>query len=351
MSVTIRIDNRLIGDDEDCYVIAEIGNNHQGDIELAKKLIDAAKLAGCDAAKFQKRCNSKLYSKEMYDRHYDSENAFAETYGAHREALELPIEAFAELKRYSESVGITFFATAFDAESADELFQLDLPAYKIASSDLTNLPLLRQVAGFGKPIIISTGYSSMEDVERAYEAILPINPQLAILQCTSSYPAEVETLNLHVIETFRARFPEAVIGFSGHENGIAMPLVAYMLGARIVEKHFTLNRTMKGTDHAFSLTGDGMRRMVRDLKRVRVALGKATKEPLPCEVAPMRKMLKVVVAARDLPAGAVLTEPDMALRVCGEVSGLRPYELGDLVGRRLRSPVPAETRIEETVLE
>ncbi|NJL70821.1 MAG: N-acetylneuraminate synthase, partial [Candidatus Competibacteraceae bacterium] len=267
MSATVQIDNRVIGADNECYVIAEVGNNHQGDFELAKKLIDVAKQAGCDAVKFQKRFNRNLYCKDLFDRHYDSENAFAETYGAHREALELPISSFGFLADYARSIGITFFSTAFDSESAEELARLGMPAFKIASSDLTNLPLLRQVAGYAKPVIMSTGYSTMDDVQRAYDTVLSINPQLLILQCTSSYPAEVEDLNLRVIESFRGRFPKAVIGYSGHENGIAMPLIAFMLGARVVEKHLTLNRTMKGTDHAFSLTGDGMRRMVRDLKR------------------------------------------------------------------------------------
>ena len=180
-----------------------------------------------------------------------------------------------------------FFATAFDMASADFLESLNVPAYKIASGDLKSVPLLKHVASFGKPMIVSTGGALLEDVQRAYDAIMPINPQLAILQCTAGYPAAFEELDLRVISTYRERFPDAVIGFSSHDNGIAMPVAAYMLGARIVEKHFTLNRAMKGTDHAFSLEPVGLRKMVRDLDRTFKAMGDGTKKVYDSERAPI----------------------------------------------------------------
>ncbi|HEY1333676.1 MAG TPA: N-acetylneuraminate synthase family protein, partial [Myxococcaceae bacterium] len=236
-----------------CYVIAEVGHNHQGDVEKCKELFRVARECGADAVKLQKRDNRALYTREMYDKPYDNENSFGATYGEHREALEFGRDEYRELQRYCREIGITFFATAFDLPSADFLQSLDMPAYKIASGDLRTTPLLRHVARFGKPMIVSTGGAAMEDILRAYDAIMPINPQLCFLQCTASYPASAEDLNLNVITTLRARFPELVVGLSDHENGIAMAVAAYVLGARVVEKHFTLNHTWKGTDHAFSL--------------------------------------------------------------------------------------------------
>jgi 3-deoxy-D-manno-octulosonate 8-phosphate phosphatase KdsC-like HAD superfamily phosphatase len=179
-----------------------------------------------------------------------------------------------------------------------------MPAFKIASGDLTNTPLLRYVAALGRPMFLSTGGGTLEDVERAVDTILALNEQLCVMQCTAAYPCEVEELNLGVIETYRERFPELVVGLSDHQSGIAMSIVGYMLGARVIEKHFTLNHAWKGSDHAFSLMPEGMRRLVRDLHRVPDALGDGVKRPLASEERPLEKMGKQLVATRDLPAGA-----------------------------------------------
>ena len=315
----LSIAGRRIADDTGCFVIAEIGNNHQGSLEKAKELFQAARDAGVDAVKLQKRSNRRLYTRALYESPYDNEQSFGATYGEHREALELDADAFRELRDHAAELGLVFFATAFDEESADLLEALDLPAYKIASGDLRNTPLLRHVASFGKPMIVSTGGATLEDVDRAVETIVPLNPAVCLLQCTAAYPAAVEELELGVIETFRARYPELVIGLSDHQDGIAMSLVAYMLGARVVEKHFTLSHTAKGTDHAFSLMPEGMRKLVRDLERVPAAIGDGVKRPLPTEAKPLEKMGKKLVAARGLAAGHVLAEgrPDR------EVAGRR----------------------------
>ena len=265
------VDGKRISADGPAYVVAEIGHNHQGDVEKAKALIHAAKECGVDAVKLQKRDNRRLYTRELYDSPYDNEHSFGATYGEHREALELGAAEWFELREFSREEGVTLFATVFDEPSADFLAELDAPAFKIASADLVNTPLLRHVAALGKPIFLSTGGGTMEDVERAVEAIVPLNGQLCLLQCTASYPGEVEELNLGVIETYRERYPELVIGLSDHQSGIAMTLVAYMLGARVIEKHFTLDHAWKGSDHAFSLMPEGMRRLVRDLHRVPAA--------------------------------------------------------------------------------
>src|SRR5437764_10244063 len=195
---TLTVDGVEIADDSECYVIAEIGHNHQGDLDKARALVHAAHECGADAVKFQKRSNRALYTSDYYDQPYDNEFSFGRTYGEHREALELGPDAYRELQAYARQLGIAFFATAWDFESADFLAELDVPAFKLASGDLRNTPLLRRVATFGKPMIISTGGADMSDVERAVEAVLPINEQVCVLQCTAAYPADTDDLNLEV---------------------------------------------------------------------------------------------------------------------------------------------------------
>ena len=342
------IDGKTIEDAGECYVIAEIGHNHQGKLETAKEMFKVAKECGADAVKLQKRDNKGLYTAAAYAKPYDNPNSYGETYGAHREALEFGEPEYRELKAYAAEIGVTLFATAFDFASVDFLAKLEMPAFKVASGDLKNIPLLRYMAQVGKPMVLSTGGGTMEDVNRAYDAIMPINPQLCLLQCTAGYPAAFEELNLRVITTFRERFPQTVVGLSSHDNGIAMALAAYMLGARVVEKHFTLNHTWKGTDHAFSLEPIGFQKMVRDLSRVRVALGDGVKRVYESEVAPMQKMGKSLMAARDLPAGHALRREDIAIKSPG--GGVAPYEIDKVLGRTTRSTLKADDAITFEVL-
>lgn len=343
MSRELIIDGTIINDQSDCYVIAEIGHNHQGDVEKCKELFRVAKSCGANAVKLQKRDNRTLFTREMYNSKYNSENAFGDTYGAHREFLEFGFDEYQELQKYAKELDITFFSTAFDINSADFLKRLDMPAYKIASGDLTNIPLLKYVARIGKPMVISTGGGTAEDVRRAYEAVKPINKQFAILQCSAGYPPAWEELNLRVIETFRKDFPDIVIGLSSHDSGIAMGPVGYVLGARIIEKHFTLNRAWKGTDHAFSLEHSGMEKLVRDLKRTRIALGDGIKRRYDSEMKPLYKMAKKIVVARDLPKDHVLTLNDLTVRSPND--GLPPYEIEKLVGKRLKRPMTEDYSI------
>ena len=287
MAGTFRIGTHEIGDHSKCYVIAEIGHNHQGSVEKARELFREAKLAGAHAVKLQKRDNRGLYTRAAYNKPYDNENSFGSTYGEHREFLEFGLKQYRELQAYAAELGVDFFSTAFDLASVDFLRQLDIPAYKIASGDLKSTPLLKQVASFGKPIIISTG--------------------------------------------------GAVIGFSSHDNGISMPVAAYMLGARIVEKHFTLNRASKGTDHAFSLEPVGLRKMVRDLERTHKALGNGVKKIYESEKAPILKMGKSLVVARDLPGGHVIGSDDIVMKSPG--GGIAPYEINKVLGRVTLRPL------------
>ncbi len=329
----LEIHRSLIGDNSDAYIIAEIGHNHQGKLDIAMEMFRTAKDCGADAVKLQKRDNKTLFTKAAYNAAYHSENAYAPTYGAHREALEFGHAEFLALRDYAKELGVDFIATAFDMPSADFLAEVGITAIKIASGDIINTPLLKYVASLGKPMIMSTGGVQLEDVQRAYDAVRPLNSQFCILQCTSVYPAEPEHMNLRVINTFRKLFPDIVIGLSDHQNGIAMAVAAYTLGARVFEKHFTLNRAWKGTDHAFSLEPVGLRKLVRDLKRCREALGDGIKYPMAVEKGPFTKMSKKIVAGRDLPEGTVLTMQDLAFKCPGD--GLPPYEVDRLLGKRL----------------
>lgn len=342
------IRNTKINDESDCYVIAEIGHNHQGSLEKAKQLFAAAKKAGVNAVKLQKRDNKTLFTRETYNKPYDNPNSFGATYGEHREFLEFGWDEYIELKKYAEELELDFFATAFDISSADFLAKLDVPTFKIASGDIKTIPLLKHVARYGKPMIMSTGGATLEDVRRAYDAIMPINKQLCIMQCTGGYPPEWNEINLMVIDTLRREFPDILIGFSSHDSGIAMAVAGYMLGARIIEKHFTLNRAMKGTDHAFSLEPVGMTKMVRDLRRLKIALGDGKKITYDSEKAPITKMGKSLVAARDLRKGHVLTSEDIFMKSPG--GGLPPYEINNIIGLKLTQNMRADEFFDDAKL-
>jgi sialic acid synthase len=333
----LNVNGTLINDNSECYVIAEIGHNHQGSLQKAKDLFRSARECGADAVKMQKRDNKTLYTRKLYDSPYDNENSFGDTYGAHREALEFGSDEYAELKKYAKELGITMFATAFDFKSADFLAKLDMPAYKIASGDLKNTPLLKYVAKIGKPMFVSTGGGTLDDVKRAYYTIMAINPKLCLMQCTASYPVEPQDMNLSMIPIFRQNFPEVVVGLSDHQSGIIMSPIAYVLGARVVEKHFTLNHAWKGTDNPFSLEPIGLRKMVRDLRRVHVALGDGVKKVLPGETKPLLKMAKKLVAAHDLPSGHKMAMEDIAMKSPGD--GLPPYEIESVIGKKTRRPL------------
>lgn len=315
------------------FVIAEIGHNHQGKLDTCKAMFLAAKEAGANAVKLQKRNNKTLYTKALYNEPYNSENSYAPIYGEHREALEFKKEQYAELIRYAKEIGIIFFATAFDFESLDFLVDLDMPAYKIASGDLLNIPLQRRIAALGKPVLLSTGGGTFTDIKRAVDNIRQYTDQLIVFHCTASYPANVEDMNLLVIPELKKLFPDVIIGLSDHENGIDAASVGYMLGARVFEKHFTLNRSWKGTDQSFSLEPEGLRKLIRNLNRIPVLLGSSDKQLLESEKRPLKKMAKTLVAKTDLSAGQILTEADIAIKSPG--GGLPPYELDNLIGKVL----------------
>ena len=336
----IVIDGTVIDDDTPCYVIAEIGNNHQGSVEQCAEMLRVAQRCGADAVKLQRRDNRAILTSALRAKPYENENSFGLTYGEHRDALELPITAVAELLDAALDLGITLFSTAFDERSADELAAIGVPAFKIASGDLLNTPLIAHVARLGQPMILSTGGATLDDVRRAFDTARVWNDQVAVLQCTAGYPAGWDELDLRVINTYREEFPGAVIGFSSHDNGIAMACAGAALGARIVEKHFTLDRAMRGSDHRFSLEPQGLTKLVRDLQRLHRAMGDGTKRCYDSEREPIRKMAKSLYTVRPLPADHVLSDDDLV--ALSPADGFPPHVRPQLVGRRLVHGVPAE---------
>ena len=341
MTREFRIGNRLIDDSSPGYCIAEIGGtNHQGSLERAKLMARAAADAGFHAIKSQMRANEQIFTKAYLAKSYDNSHSFGATYGEHRAALEFRADQHRELKAYAESRGLDYICTAFDPWSADTLAEIGVAAIKIASGDCTNTPLLAHAAGLGLPMIVSTGAATMDDVDRA-AGIMVCQPRedhpiggnrMALLACTAAYPCPAELLNLRTIETYRERYPRFVIGLSTHFSGPQPPSWAYILGARIFEVHITLNRAAKGTDNAFSLEMPGMRACIRDLERVRLAMGDGVKRVLPEEAGAIQKMGKSIVAARPIRAGDVIGSEDLALKSPG--GGLPPYRLAEVVGTR-----------------
>ena len=334
---------------DDCFVIAEIGHNHKGSVKIAKNLFLSAKNCGASAVKLQKRSNNNLYTKNFFNSIYDNKNSYGKTYGEHREFLEFSESQYLELIEYSKEIGITFFATPFDFESIAFLEKLNFPAYKIASADLINTPLQTKIAETKKPIFLSTGGGSFEDIERAYKNITKINKNLIILHCTASYPALPKDMNLNVIPELVKRYSDMVIGLSDHENGIDAASIAYMLGARVFEKHFTLDRSWKGTDHPFSLEPQGLEKMIRNLKRIPLMLGSNNKKLLECEKKPLNKMYKSIVSANDLKKSHVLSYKDLAFKSPG--GGLKPYQYNLLINKKIKKDLKKDDLITLDCLE
>ena len=292
----ITIAGRTITDASPCYVIAELGHNHGGSFETARALIEMSATAGAHAVKLQKRENRTLYTPSLFNEPYANENSYGRTYGEHREALEFGLREYLACRAVAKAARVDFFATAFDEPSVDFLCQVDVPAIKIASGGLTDHRLLRYAAQSGTPLIVSTGGGDWADVDAAVD-LLTGRCHFALLHCTAAYPVlKDEELNLLAIVEMRARYPEIVIGWSGHDTGVGMSLIAYAYGARILEKHVTLNRASKGTDHAFSLEPKGLQTLCEDLRRAHVANGDGVKRFYESERKPIAKMRRIETA-------------------------------------------------------
>jgi sialic acid synthase SpsE len=345
---TIRIGERLVGEGQPCFIIAEAGVNHNGEVELARRLVDVAVRAQADAVKFQKRTITDILVRAALDAPYVRPSSLGATYGEHREKLELPEDAYWELVDHCRKRDITFLASAWDPKSADFVDELGVPAFKIASADLTNLPLLDHIARKNKPILLSTGMSEMDEIADAVATVRRHHDQLVLLQCTSAYPCDNADLNLRAMETLRRAF-DVPVGYSGHERGLSPTEAAVALGAVVVERHFTLDRTLPGPDHAASLEPRGLELLVRNVRNVETALGSSTKRVLPAERPVRDRLAKSVVAARDIAAGARLEASDLTVK--GPGTGISPRFLGRLIGRTVPGAIAADTLLPPEALE
>ena len=342
---TISIGNRLVGDNHPALIIAEAGINHQGQVAIARQLIDVAAEAGADVVKFQKRTISRILTAEGLKRPYANANSFGDTYGEHKVALELDETAYRDLKAYTEEKGLIFLASAWDEESVDFLEKLDIVAHKVASADMTNLPLLTHMAKTGKPIILSTGMAALDEVDTAVSHLRHFHDKIIILQCTSTYPSKFEEINLRVIPQYRQRY-ELLVGYSGHERGISIPPAAVAMGACVIERHFTLDRTMKGGDHAASLEPHGLAKMIRDIRVVEMALGDGNKHMYEDEAPVRQKLAKSVVSACDLVAGVPLTRAMLTTK--GPGTGISAARLDELIGRSPTRNIAADVVLVDT---
>jgi sialic acid synthase SpsE len=337
---TITIGQRLVGDGQPCFVIAEGGVNHNGDPQLADELVRIAAACGTDAVKFQKRTITELLTRAALERPYVNPNSLGATYGEHRAKLELSEADWYRLRDLATLNGLEFMGSAWDRGSADLLDELDTPAIKTPSAVLTDLELLEYIARKGRPMIVSTGMSTLDEVDAAVERILRHTDELILLQCTSAYPSEFADINLRVMDTFRERYG-VLVGYSGHERGIAVSEAAATLGACVIERHFTRDRTLPGPDHAASLEPTGLEKLVRDIRHIESALGTSEKRIAASETPVRVRLGKSVVAAKHITAGAVLQADMLTAKSPGD--GISPNHLASLIGRVAPVEVPVDT--------
>ncbi len=283
-----KIGNQWIGDGYPAFIIAEIGNNHNGDFKLATRLIDKAIECRVDAVKFQVKNIEKAFPAELLDSPYTGHNSFGKTYREHKKFLEFSRDQYKELQEYSRGKGIIFLATPFEEDSMQFLHEIDVPIMKIASFHLTKDILLKKAAQTKKPILLSTGMSTKDEVDYACKLLRDLNATFALLQCTSCYPTDDKDVHLSVIAKFKKDY-NVVVGYSGHERGISIAASSIFFGAKIIEKHFTLDRTMKGPDHAASLEYKGLRQMVERVRLLEKCIGNSNKQLLECELKNRKK--------------------------------------------------------------
>ena len=288
MSKQVKIANKIIGDGSPCFIVAEIGINHNGSVELAKKMIDIAVTTGCDAVKFQKRTVDVVYTKEELAKERPS--VFGNTNGDLKRGLEFGYEQYCEIDEYCKERGILWFASCWDEQSVDFMEQFNPPCYKIASASLTDDNLLKYIKSKGRPVLLSTGMSTMEEIRHAVDVLGEDN--LVIYHCTSTYPSNAEETNLRAIATFKEIF-DCPIGYSGHERGVTPSVLAVAMGANSVERHITVDRTNWGSDQAASLEMAGLSHMVRDIRQVPDLLGDGKKVVYPRELPIIDKLRRV----------------------------------------------------------
>ena len=345
----VKVGKQYVGVGEPVFVIAEVGINHNGDIELAKKLIAAAAEAGANAVKFQKRTTTEILTKEGLDKPYTSVHAFGPTYGEHRNKLEFTEKDYKELKEYAKSKNVLFFASAWDKTSADFLESFDVDAYKIPSADTINIPLLEYVAKKNKPVLLSTGMNTMKEIETAVEAVLRHNKRVIIFHCLSLYPSPEEKINLSFMDVLKAKFHPLPVGYSGHEMELMPTLVAVARGATIIERHLTLDKTMKGSDHSASLEPAQLKELVDSIRRIEKILGQPEKI-IYDELKPLRdKLAKSVATTKPIKKGTMITR-DM-LTVKGPGTGIMPSQIDFIIGKIAKEDVAEDVILPKSAID
>lgn len=316
-SKSIEICGRKIGRDEKTFIIAEIGVNHNGDINLAKRMIDIVAMIGVDAVKFQTFKTEELILKNTQKAPYQKVTTNeSESQYEMLKRLELTKEQTIELMDYCKEKKIIFLSTPFEKASLDELDELGVSAIKVAATDLTNIQFLRQIAEKGKPIILSAGMCYLEEVRKALEAIYPVNKKVILLQCTANYPIQNSEANIRVINTLQKEF-NIIVGYSDHSQGVGASPYAVAMGAKVIEKHFTLDKAMEGPDHKASITPEELRQLVSDIRRVEEYLGDGIKMPSCSEQMTRKSLQKYLVAKREISSGEVFSEENIVAKRTG----------------------------------
>lgn len=337
--------NRWIGEGEEPYVIAEIGINHNGSIDLCKEMMKEATHAGVDAVKMQKRTIEEMYTKDALDVPYNKPYAFGKTYGEHKHALEFSDEQYFELQKFAHDLGVEFLVSGFDSTGFDFIEkQLNVPVHKVASPFITDYPLLKQVAEYGKPIFLSTGMHTMEEIKASVEFIKQFNDKLMVFHAVTMYPVPNNQVNLNVIKTLREELG-TLVGYSSHDTGVAIPAAAVALGACVIEKHFTLDRTMIGPDHAASAESRGMELIKKYSTSVWQSLGSYNRVLNEQEKEARIKYGVSVTSRRAIPAGKVIEEADIMVKCPG--GGISPVEYWDLFGKKATKDIAVDKTIYE----
>jgi len=333
--VKVEIGNRLVGEGEPCFIIAEAGVNHNGDINLAKRLIDIAKEAGASAVKFQTFKAEEVVTKDAEKARYQKETTGAqESQFEMIKKLELSEKDFLDLFTYAQEKGIIFLSSPFDQGSVDLLDEFGVPAFKIGSGEITNFPLLKHIAKKGKPIVLSTGMATLGEVAEAVEVIRKEGAaEIILLHCVSSYPAKIEDMNLKAMETLKTAF-QLPVGLSDHSIGVTIPIAATALEASIIEKHFTLDKNLPGPDHQASLEPEELRQMVKAIRDIEKAMGDGTKRPTAEEEENKKVVRRGIVARVDIPQGTIITEEMLEIKRPG--IGLKPKHMTKIMGRKTK---------------
>ncbi len=362
MEIKIKIKNKLVGKGLPCFIIAEAGVNHNGDVDLAKKLIDVAKKAGADAVKFQTFKAENIVTPQAQQAKHQTENiGRKESQYQMLKRLELSYFDFEKLKEYCDEKGIIFLSTPHSSKEDVDLVVKLCPAIKVGSGDLNNLPILEYMAGKNLPVILSTGMANLEEVKEAVDVVLPINKELILLHCTTNYPTKINEVNLRAMETMKKEFG-LPIGYSDHTEGIKISLAAVILEACVIEKHFTLGKNMPGPDHKASLEPEELKMMVEGIRKIekrlaagenpdiilgelniKEAMGNGIKNPNLSEIEVAKVVRKSIVAAKDIKKGLTITENMLDIKRPG--TGISPEHFNQVVGKKSKEGIKKDELI------